>query len=398
MTSKLVERMPPDGVYNKITSNPQETTTPDGIDIEITNEQEKTMSLEGLDTKTTSKPEETMPPDGINIKTTSKLEETVPPDGVATKMTSKLEETMTPDGVDIEMTSKLEKIMPVDGVDIEMTSKLEETMPVDGVKIQMTTKIEETMPPDGINVQMTTKIEETVPPEDIFESEGSEEELSIRKEKLQKIKYWIKDVNRHRNNIPEDKVDFFDGKVCTFGSDSLGGDTKETYDSDRLKDNDDNFKDSDGNHRSFCFTWGGETKEEPNSDDSESEDRTENKIDKIPAYKFFWYFYLKRIERKQVSMYETTEHPGKQVYKRKQLIEKIMMACDFGPTFDTFCFSFPRPIASENEFKKSVKNVVDLLGQCKNGLYESPTTNFPSKSSREMARKLVKKNQNEGSA
>lgn len=81
--------------------------------------------------------------------------------------------------------------------------------------------------PKPLDIKLTSKLEETMRPYGVFESE---EELAHRMEVLHKIntfvKNWIKDVSRQKNNIPEDKIDSFGGKVCTFGSYRLGVHTK----------------------------------------------------------------------------------------------------------------------------------------------------------------------------
>ena len=81
--------------------------------------------------------------------------------------------------------------------------------------------------PKPIDIKLTNKLEETLRPYGVFESD---EELAHRMEVLYKIntlvKNWIKEVSRQKNNIPEDKIESFGGKVCTFGSYRLGVHTK----------------------------------------------------------------------------------------------------------------------------------------------------------------------------
>ncbi|XP_063426495.1 poly(A) polymerase type 3-like isoform X3 [Mytilus trossulus] len=81
--------------------------------------------------------------------------------------------------------------------------------------------------PKPLDIKLSNKLEEAMRPYGVFESD---EELAHRMEVLHKInsmvKNWIKDVSRQKNNIPEDKIDSFGGKVCTFGSYRLGVHTK----------------------------------------------------------------------------------------------------------------------------------------------------------------------------
>ncbi|XP_067680172.1 poly(A) polymerase type 3-like [Haliotis asinina] len=81
--------------------------------------------------------------------------------------------------------------------------------------------------PKAFDLELSSKLEETLRPFGVFESE---EELAHRMEVLLKInnlvREWIKDVSRQKNNIPENKIDTFGGKVFTFGSYRLGVHTK----------------------------------------------------------------------------------------------------------------------------------------------------------------------------
>ncbi|XP_046364762.2 poly(A) polymerase type 3-like [Haliotis rufescens] len=81
--------------------------------------------------------------------------------------------------------------------------------------------------PKAFDLELSLKLEETLRPFGVFESE---EELAHRMEVLLKInnlvREWIKDVSRQKNNIPENKIDTFGGKVFTFGSYRLGVHTK----------------------------------------------------------------------------------------------------------------------------------------------------------------------------
>ncbi|XP_045174821.1 poly(A) polymerase type 3-like isoform X2 [Mercenaria mercenaria] len=77
--------------------------------------------------------------------------------------------------------------------------------------------------PKPVDLKLSAKLEETMRPFGVFESE---EELAHRMEVLNKVnmlvKEWIRDVSRRKNNIPENRIDSFGGKVCTFGSYRLG--------------------------------------------------------------------------------------------------------------------------------------------------------------------------------
>ncbi|XP_061164398.1 poly(A) polymerase beta-like [Saccostrea echinata] len=81
--------------------------------------------------------------------------------------------------------------------------------------------------PKPLDLKLSEKLEEAMRPHGVFESEA---EMSHRMEVLHKIntlvRDWIKDVSRQKNNYPEDKIDAFGGKVCTFGSYRLGVHTK----------------------------------------------------------------------------------------------------------------------------------------------------------------------------
>nr|XP_011421945.1 poly(A) polymerase beta isoform X2 [Crassostrea gigas] len=81
--------------------------------------------------------------------------------------------------------------------------------------------------PKPVDLKLSEKLEEAMRPHGVFESE---EEMSHRMDVLHKIntlvREWIKDVSRQKNNYPEDKIDAFGGKVCTFGSYRLGVHTK----------------------------------------------------------------------------------------------------------------------------------------------------------------------------
>ncbi|XP_022330702.2 poly(A) polymerase beta-like isoform X2 [Crassostrea virginica] len=81
--------------------------------------------------------------------------------------------------------------------------------------------------PKPLDLKLSEKMEEAMRPHGVFESEA---EMSHRMEVLHKIntlvREWIKDVSRQKNNYPEDKIDAFGGKVCTFGSYRLGVHTK----------------------------------------------------------------------------------------------------------------------------------------------------------------------------
>ncbi|XP_048736452.1 poly(A) polymerase type 3-like isoform X2 [Ostrea edulis] len=81
--------------------------------------------------------------------------------------------------------------------------------------------------PKPVDLKLSQKLEEAMGPHGVFESEA---EMSHRMEVLHKIntlvREWIKDVSRQKNNYPEDKIDAFGGKVCTFGSYRLGVHTK----------------------------------------------------------------------------------------------------------------------------------------------------------------------------
>ncbi|XP_059174336.1 poly(A) polymerase type 3-like [Physella acuta] len=71
--------------------------------------------------------------------------------------------------------------------------------------------------------ELTEKLVEALKPHNVFESDA---ELNHRLEVLAKVndlmRDWIKDVSRQKNNIPENLVDTFGGKVFTFGSYRMG--------------------------------------------------------------------------------------------------------------------------------------------------------------------------------
>ncbi|RUS80340.1 hypothetical protein EGW08_011909 [Elysia chlorotica] len=81
--------------------------------------------------------------------------------------------------------------------------------------------------PKPHDLELTDKLVEALKPHNVFESEG---ELNHRIEVLAKIndlmRAWIKDVSRQKNNIPENLIDTFGGKVFTFGSYRMGVHTK----------------------------------------------------------------------------------------------------------------------------------------------------------------------------
>lgn len=81
--------------------------------------------------------------------------------------------------------------------------------------------------PKSSDQELSQKLELALRPFGVFETE---EELAHRMEVLSKInnlvREWIKDVSRQKNNIPENKIATFGGKVFTFGSYRLGVHTK----------------------------------------------------------------------------------------------------------------------------------------------------------------------------
>uniref|UniRef100_A0A0B7A324 polynucleotide adenylyltransferase n=1 Tax=Arion vulgaris TaxID=1028688 RepID=A0A0B7A324_9EUPU len=81
--------------------------------------------------------------------------------------------------------------------------------------------------PKQYDLELTEKLVEALQPHNVFESEA---ELNHRLEVLAKIneimRSWIKDVSRQKNNIPENLIDTFGGKVFTFGSYRMGVHTK----------------------------------------------------------------------------------------------------------------------------------------------------------------------------
>ncbi|XP_063427085.1 uncharacterized protein LOC134710631 [Mytilus trossulus] len=86
--------------------------------------------------------------------------------------------------------------------------------------------------------------------------------------------------------------------------------------------------------------------------------------------------------------------PGS-LYEKYELVKKIMNACsEFGPIFDTFCFSLPRPYEKENSFKRAVQNMKELRKNCQEGSVEFPSidlSEFPSEFSKQQANKLCEK-------
>ncbi|XP_052828606.1 poly(A) polymerase beta isoform X3 [Octopus bimaculoides] len=81
--------------------------------------------------------------------------------------------------------------------------------------------------PKSSDQELSHKLELALRPYGVFETE---EELNHRMEVLSKInnlvREWIKDVSRQKNNIPENRIATFGGKVFTFGSYRLGVHTK----------------------------------------------------------------------------------------------------------------------------------------------------------------------------
>ncbi|BFZ11736.1 hypothetical protein BsWGS_14775 [Bradybaena similaris] len=81
--------------------------------------------------------------------------------------------------------------------------------------------------PKPHDLELTSKLVEALQPHNVFESEA---ELNHRLEVLAKInilmRSWIKDVSRQKNNIPDNLIDTFGGKVFTFGSYRMGVHTK----------------------------------------------------------------------------------------------------------------------------------------------------------------------------
>ncbi|KAK0058543.1 poly(A) polymerase type 3 [Biomphalaria pfeifferi] len=81
--------------------------------------------------------------------------------------------------------------------------------------------------PKQQDLELTEKLVEALQPHNVFESEA---ELNHRLEVLAKVnelmRSWIKDVSRQKNNIPENLIDTFGGKVFTFGSYRMGVHTK----------------------------------------------------------------------------------------------------------------------------------------------------------------------------
>ncbi|GFR57852.1 poly(A) polymerase gamma [Elysia marginata] len=81
--------------------------------------------------------------------------------------------------------------------------------------------------PKPHDLELTDKLVDALKPHNVFESDA---ELNHRLEVLAKIndlmRAWIKDVSRQKNNIPENLIDTFGGKVFTFGSYRMGVHTK----------------------------------------------------------------------------------------------------------------------------------------------------------------------------
>ncbi|KAH9514227.1 hypothetical protein Btru_028430 [Bulinus truncatus] len=81
--------------------------------------------------------------------------------------------------------------------------------------------------PKQQDLELTEKLVDALKPHNVFESEA---ELAHRLEVLAKVndlmRSWIKDVSRQKNNIPENLIDTFGGKVFTFGSYRMGVHTK----------------------------------------------------------------------------------------------------------------------------------------------------------------------------
>ncbi|CAL1531243.1 unnamed protein product [Lymnaea stagnalis] len=77
--------------------------------------------------------------------------------------------------------------------------------------------------PKQQDIELTEKLVEALKPHNVFESEA---ELNHRLEVLAKVnelmRSWIKEVSRQKNNIPENLIDTFGGKVFTFGSYRMG--------------------------------------------------------------------------------------------------------------------------------------------------------------------------------
>ncbi|XP_071150870.1 uncharacterized protein [Mytilus edulis] len=71
-----------------------------------------------------------------------------------------------------------------------------------------------------------------------------------------------------------------------------------------------------------------------------------------------------------------------------------MNACDFGPIFDTFCFSLPRPDDKETSFKGAVHKIKELHKKCLEESVEFPSidlSEIPSEFSKQQANKLLEK-------
>ncbi|XP_071150871.1 uncharacterized protein [Mytilus edulis] len=131
-------------------------------------------------------------------------------------------------------------------------------------------------------------------------------------------------------------------------------------------------------------------------DSSEEEDIEEDeRTSQIKLDRLFWYLYSRLLKDKKCLNDIYTDlfaSPG--LYDKFKFIKKIMNACEFGPTFDTFCFSLPRPDNMENDFKRAVHSMKELLKKCKDGSVTPTCMNsldFPSESSKQMAEKLLLK-------
>ncbi|VDH99450.1 Hypothetical predicted protein [Mytilus galloprovincialis] len=131
-------------------------------------------------------------------------------------------------------------------------------------------------------------------------------------------------------------------------------------------------------------------------DSSEEEDIEEDeRTSQIKLDRLFWYLYSRLLKDKKCLNDIYTDlfaSPG--LYDKFKFIKKIMNACEFGPTFDTFCFSLPRPDNMENDFRRAVHSMKELLKKCKDGSVTPTCMNsldFPSESSKQMAEKLLLK-------
>ncbi|XP_063427082.1 uncharacterized protein LOC134710629 [Mytilus trossulus] len=131
-------------------------------------------------------------------------------------------------------------------------------------------------------------------------------------------------------------------------------------------------------------------------DSSEEEDIEEGeRTSQIQLDRLFWYLYSRLLKDKTCLNDIYTDlfaNPG--LYDKFKFIKKIMNACEFGPTFDTFCFSLPRPDNMENDFRRAVHSMKELLKKCQDGSVTTTCMNsldFPSESSKQMAEKLLQK-------